>query len=268
MPHTPRTIRSLLLTVSLTMSLAAIGCGDLSRIGQVSTNRMSPEEEAVAELLKPNVNFTVTRQAEAATALSQYRRYTAEGNKPAADDASRRYFAAFNRLGNFLTGMRDLGGPPLLIPDAMGPLNNALFGFESLRTTVRMPLTDDDRHRIAVAIDRLAEADRALAAVWNARPVDYSAQPFSSTVTLGLAGIPLQLDVTTGQVKLKHTLYFGPVTATYTGGPGSSSGIRTLVIRNRHYRRHFAVGGKPIEVLVPRSRITTAGQTMTIEAIE
>jgi hypothetical protein len=117
-------------------------------------------------------------------------------------------------------------------------------------------------------VDRLAEEDRALAAIWNARPFDFSARPFSSTVSLGVTGIPLTLDITNGQVRLKHSVNFGPLTATYTGSFGSNSGIRTLIIQNRQHRRYFAVGGRPIEVYVPRSRVTTEGSSMIIAALD
>jgi hypothetical protein len=273
MPPAHSTIRKLKVFLPIVLSLTLVGCFDSSRTSEVLTNRLTPEEEAITELLKPKIDFVVTRQSEASGALSDFRTLSADtktNNTLAIDDASRRYFVAFNRLGEHLIQLgQNEPGPPILVPQTMQPLSDALAAYEGLRHTIRsIPLTDDDRRRMALAIDRVADADRALAAIWNARPLDFGSQPFSSTVTLEVTGLPLQLDITNGQVKVKYPLTIGPFKVTYLGSVGSNSGIRTLIIQNRLGRRYFAIGGKPIEVIVPRSRVTTEGSTMTIAALD
>lgn len=252
----------------LMLSLVVTAC-DRSHMGAVPSGRMTPEEEGVTEYLKPRMAFIVSRQQDMANALENYRRQTQAGNAEQAGAASRAYFAALDKLGQYLIGLRPPDGPALLVPETMRPLLQELIAFESLKRSVgSLPLTDDQRGRIAAAANRVAAADLQLARLWNSRPFDFSSMPFSSNVTLELAGLPLKLDITNGEAKLKYSNSFGPLKTTFQGGFTSHSGIKTLIIQNRQHRRFFAIGGRPIDVYVPASRVRTAGSTMTIMALD
>lgn len=257
-----------LVAFILLLSLAVTAC-DGSRMGAVSTGRLTPEEQGVTELLEWRVEFIVSRQRDIVTSLANYQRHHQAGNTAQAEAAAVTYFGAFDNLAKHLFRLTAPDGPPVLVPDTMKPLFQELVAFEQLRHSIRsLPLTDNERGTIRAAVDRIAAADQELAATWSARPLNFASMPFSSNVTLEVAGLPLKLDITNGEAKLKYTNSIGPFKTTFQGGFTSHSGIKTLIIQNRHHRRYFAIGGRPIEVYVPASLVRTAGSTMTIIATD
>jgi hypothetical protein len=207
--------------------------------------------------------YSVAKQAaDAAPTEQQKNNYEAQ-----AEQASRKYFAAIQRLADHMT-QPVTPGPQLICPESMRGLIEAYRKFRRLGAQVDPNnLTDQDRDLIVIGARDVVEADQALAVTWNSRPPDYSSQNYSTNLSVEFGGIPFKFDMLNGEIKVSYSHQIGPIKLSGAAGPTSRGGIKTLILQNDQYRRYFAVGGKPIRLEVPESVLTTDGDIMTITAV-
>ncbi len=244
------------------------GCSDSSKSFSTRALKLTPEEQGIAELLKRRVDYIIGQYGKIVEARNEYHEYKSKGKESFAERRSKRYFAAFQKLANYIDKNAYANERQLIVPGEMLSLVNALFAFEGLWSSIDSNnLSDKHRELIEEKAKNIVSEDSKLHAQWKTRKADYTHANFSRNLTLEYGAIPFRIDFINNEVKIKYTGNIGPFKLGAGFGPSSRSGIKTLILQNGKHRRYFAVGGKPIQVHVPESVLTTNGSIMTITAI-
>jgi len=258
--------RSIVILVALITLL--VGCSDSSKSFSTRAAKLTPEEQGVTELLKPRVDYIIGQYGKIVESRAKYHEYKSKGKDSLAERRSKRYFAAFLKLAKYIDRNSYANERQLIVPGEMLPLVNALFALEGLWSSIDSNnLSDKHRELIEEKAKDVVNEDRKLHALWKVRKADYAHTNFSQNLTLEYGAIPFRIDFINNEIKVKYTGNIGPFRLGAATGPSSRSGIKTLILQNGKHRRYFAVGGKPIQVHVPESVLTTNGSVMTITAI-
>ena len=164
------------------------------------------------------------------------------------------------------------GTPRLLYPDSMATLRDAAHDFIGLYRPLALSrrsggFTAQDLQAVEARLAAIRAADFALARELHRRAPSDDGRTLKTTTHVEFAGLPLAVDISSGDVKLKWSNGFGPIKWTVAGGTGGSEGIKTLILRSGNTQRVYAVAGRKIFLHIPQSTLQTEGDRMVITTL-
>lgn len=236
------------------------------------------QSELAATQQKASLAQAWGRQAEAES-LTQTAKTIAARSRQKTEEAARLEQERSQKLRNAAAMLikavheaQAKGIPQLLYPDSMGPLQNSLHGFIRLYRQLELSqrsggFTVQDLQDVEERLAAIRAADFALAREWQRRAPSEDGRTLKTTTHVEFAGLPLAVDISSGDVKLKWSNSFGPIKWTVAGGAGTSEGIKTLIVRSGNTQRVYAVAGRKIFLHIPQSTLQTDGDRMVITTL-